>query len=81
MSSRTSTLSDTPEQESLYAKRRKIQVRDITGRFRRLKTQVLVLLLAIYYIVPWLPLGPCPHPPNPPRRRGGWGFRAPPGGA
>lgn len=63
MSSRTSTLGDTAS-ESLYAKRRKIQVRDITGRFRRLKTQVLVLLLAIYYIVPWLRWDRGPNAPD-----------------
>lgn len=64
MSSRTSTISDPAAPESLYVKRRKIQVRDITGRFRKLKWQVLVLLLAIYYIVPWLRWDRGPNAPS-----------------
>jgi len=64
MSSRTSTLSNPASSESLYAKRRKIQVRDITGRFRRFKTQALVLLLAIYYLVPWLRWDRGPNAPD-----------------
>ncbi len=38
----------------LYAERIKIYPKAIAGRFRRIKWAALVLLLGIYYVVPWL---------------------------
>lgn len=43
-----------PENQPLYAARQKIHPKTVHGRFRKLKWAVLVLLLAIYYIAPWL---------------------------
>jgi cytochrome c oxidase accessory protein FixG len=40
--------------ESLYAERVKIHPQRIAGRFRTIKWVVLIVLLTIYYLVPWL---------------------------
>ena len=40
--------------ESLYAERVKVHPQRITGRFRTIKWAVLIVLLGIYYLVPWL---------------------------
>ncbi|MCB1380254.1 MAG: cytochrome c oxidase accessory protein CcoG, partial [Alphaproteobacteria bacterium] len=42
------------ENRSLYASRVKIQPKDVSGTFRRLKWALLTVLLGIYYISPWL---------------------------
>jgi len=39
---------------SLFAEKKKIYPAKVTGKFRSLKTLALVVLLAIYYIGPWL---------------------------
>lgn len=39
---------------SLYARHRKVQPRAVTGHIRRIKWAVVVVLLALYYLVPWL---------------------------
>jgi len=43
------------EQLGLYQKRIPIVTRSVKGRFRRLKTAVLVLAYAIFFLLPWLP--------------------------
>ena len=40
--------------QPMYASRVKVHPKDVSGVFRRLKWAVLILLLAIYYIVPWI---------------------------
>ena len=44
---------DKVEQE-LYAKRKKIYVREVHGLFAALRTMGVAALLGMYYIVPWL---------------------------
>ena len=44
---------DTVEQE-LYAKRKKIYVREVHGLFAALRTMGVSTLLGLYYIIPWL---------------------------
>jgi cytochrome c oxidase accessory protein FixG len=41
-------------EQSLYAKRQKIYVREVHGLFARLRTMGVISLLGLYYIVPWL---------------------------
>lgn len=43
-----------PEEAPLYRARVKVHPKDVKGRFRRLKWAALGLLLAIYYLAPWL---------------------------
>ena len=40
--------------ESLYAESVKVYPQRIAGRFRTIKWAALGVLLAIYYLVPWL---------------------------
>ncbi|MCS6891718.1 MAG: cytochrome c oxidase accessory protein CcoG [Rhodovarius sp.] len=40
--------------ESLYATRQKVYPRAVSGRVRRIKWAVLVLLLGLYYLLPWI---------------------------
>jgi polyferredoxin len=42
------------KQASLYQNRIKVYPKKVAGTFRRLKWIVLVVLLAIYYVAPWL---------------------------
>jgi cytochrome c oxidase accessory protein FixG len=42
------------KKESLYAAHVKIHPKEVRGRFRTIKWGVLIVLLAIYYVVPWL---------------------------
>jgi len=42
------------KREGLYADRVKIHPKKISGTFRRLKWAVLIVLLGLYYLVPWL---------------------------
>jgi len=49
---------------SLYATRIKVYPRAVTGRWRRIKWAVLVLLLGIYYLVPWLRWNRGPNAPD-----------------
>ncbi len=41
----------------LYATRQKIYPREIAGRFQRLRTIAVWVLLGIYYVLPWIPWG------------------------
>jgi cytochrome c oxidase accessory protein FixG len=43
-----------PGAESLYAKRRKIHAREVEGRFDRLRRGAVLVLLGLFYLVPWL---------------------------
>src|SRR5512139_1100436 len=48
----------TPETEmdgGLYAARQKIYPREIEGRFQRLRTIAALVLLGIFYVIPWIP--------------------------
>jgi cytochrome c oxidase accessory protein FixG len=42
------------KKEPLYAEHIKIRPKAIEGRFRKIKWAVLIVLLGLYYIVPWL---------------------------
>ena len=50
--------------ESLYAERVKVQPQRITGRFRSIKWAAVIVLLAIYYLVPWLRWDRGPNAPD-----------------
>ena len=41
----------------LYAARQKIYPREIEGRFQRMRSIAAWVLLGIYYLLPWIPLG------------------------
>ena len=41
----------------LYATRQKIYPREIAGRFQRMRTIAVWVLLGIYYVLPWIPWG------------------------
>ena len=47
-------MSDTEFGGSLYAARQKIYPREIGGRFVRLRVLSVILLLGLYYLLPWL---------------------------
>src|SRR5437899_10348346 len=51
MDAQTRTDADPPP---LYATRLKVYPRAVTGLWRRVKWLALVVLLGIYYLVPWL---------------------------
>ena len=40
--------------ESLYRKEPKVYPRDVQGRFARLRTLAVLVLLGLYYILPWI---------------------------
>ena len=48
----------------LYADRVKVYPKRIWGTFRKMKTAVLVLLLAIYYLAPWIRWDRGPNAPD-----------------
>jgi cytochrome c oxidase accessory protein FixG len=50
--------------ESFYAERVKVYPQRITGRFRTIKWAVVIVLLAIYYLVPWLRWDRGPNAPD-----------------
>lgn len=50
----TQTVSVDEVQQTLYAKRQKIYPRKVTGLFANLKLTSLLVLLGLFYIVPWL---------------------------
>jgi cytochrome c oxidase accessory protein FixG len=50
----THQASQKPPTDSLYAAHRKVYPRAVHGRIRTLKYATLVLLLGLYYVVPWL---------------------------
>ncbi|HYD32129.1 MAG TPA: cytochrome c oxidase accessory protein CcoG [Azospirillaceae bacterium] len=58
-----STVTDS-ESNSLYAKYVKVQPKDVKGTFRRLKWTALIVLLAIYYITPWIRWDRGPNSPD-----------------
>jgi cytochrome c oxidase accessory protein FixG len=51
---RTSAASADEVEQSLYAKRKKIYVREVHGLFAALRVAAVFLLLGIYYGLPWL---------------------------
>ena len=56
MSTTTQTHGEGDEQapKSLFAVHEKVYPKSVAGKYRKLKWAALVILLAIYYIVPWL---------------------------
>ncbi len=56
MNKHSTAVSDSVEQE-LYAKRVKIQPREVHGTFTWLRNSAMVLLLGFYYILPWIQFG------------------------
>ena len=52
------------EEQPLYADRIRVYPKQVSGIFRRLKWYVLVVLLAIYYIVPRIRWDRGPDAPN-----------------
>jgi polyferredoxin len=56
MSTTTQTHGEGDEQaaKSLFAVHEKVYPKSVAGKYRKLKWTALVILLAIYYIVPWL---------------------------
>ena len=48
----------------LFAKQRKIYPRRVWGRYRKLKWAAMILLLGIYYTVPWIRWDRGPHAPD-----------------
>jgi len=44
----------TPAPGPLYADRKKVYPKDVTGRVRTIKWAVLALCLVLYYVVPWI---------------------------
>lgn len=53
-----------PENQPLYAARKKIHPKTVWGFFRKFKWAVLMVLLAIYYIAPWLRWDRGPNAPD-----------------
>lgn len=53
-----------PENQPLYAARKKIHPKAVFGYFRKLKWAALAVLLAIYYIAPWLRWDRGPNAPD-----------------
>jgi cytochrome c oxidase accessory protein FixG len=51
---RTAQRPPTPEPPPLYAPRTRVYPRAVAGKWRRIKWATLVLLLGLYYVVPWL---------------------------
>ncbi len=43
-----------PERRSLFKTREKVYPKAVSGRFRRLKWAALLVLLGLYYVVPWI---------------------------
>ncbi|HQR50247.1 MAG TPA: cytochrome c oxidase accessory protein CcoG [Methylophilaceae bacterium] len=46
---------DTDNEAPMYQKRIPIHTRTVKGKFRNLKTGILLLAYAVYFILPWLP--------------------------
>ncbi|HPF28222.1 MAG TPA: 4Fe-4S binding protein, partial [Steroidobacteraceae bacterium] len=42
------------ESDSYYVAHQKVYAREVTGRFARLRTAAVWVLLGLYYLVPWL---------------------------
>ncbi len=61
---RSSSASMSISEPPLYADRTKVYPRAVTGTWRRVKWTVLVVLLGIYYLVPWLRWDRGPGSPN-----------------
>ncbi|HYH38794.1 MAG TPA: cytochrome c oxidase accessory protein CcoG [Azospirillum sp.] len=53
-----------PRKSSLYAERRKIYPKSVNGKFRQLKWLALIVLLAIYYVTPWIRWDRGPNAPD-----------------
>jgi len=51
-------MNETPvNTESLYAKHEKIYIREVKGFYSTLRRTAAIVLLGIYYILPWIPWG------------------------
>ncbi len=59
----TTTASPSPAPE-LYAKRKGVYPKAVTGTFRRLKWAIMLFCLAVYYITPWIRWDRGPYAPN-----------------
>jgi cytochrome c oxidase accessory protein FixG len=53
-----------PDDQPLYAARRKIFPKAVDGRFRRLKWIIMGVTLGIYYVLPWLRWDRGPYAPD-----------------
>src|ERR1051325_1760938 len=53
-----------PDDEPLYAARKKIYPQQVSGTFRRLKWALLVITLGIYYFLPFIRWDRGPNAPN-----------------
>ena len=42
-----------PAPESYYVAHKRIHAREVTGTFSRLRKAAVILLLGIYYVLPW----------------------------
>lgn len=54
MSTKHSVENGQDVEQALYAKRQKIYPREVHGLFAWLRTSTVLILLGLYYIVPWL---------------------------
>ena len=54
MSSKVTPASETTNPEEIYAKHQKVYPRQVTGIFANLRVLGVLVLLGLYYIVPWL---------------------------
>ena len=59
-----SGFTDDPEDEPLYAARKKIYPQRVSGTFRRLKWALLIVTLGIYYFLPFVRWDRGPNAPN-----------------
>ena len=54
---RIKTVDDSPEAQgsiSLYAKRKRIQVKSISGRFQRIRDFTILSTMGLYLALPWV---------------------------
>jgi cytochrome c oxidase accessory protein FixG len=55
--STTAPIAAPPDADSYYARHQKVYPREVSGRFARLRTVAVVVLLGLYYLLPWLNWG------------------------
>jgi cytochrome c oxidase accessory protein FixG len=60
----TATSGAAPAKPSLYASRIRVYPKKVSGRYRRLKWTALGVLLALYYVLPWIPWDRGPGAPD-----------------
>jgi len=51
------TLAKSTEPDSYYAKHQKVYPREVSGRFTNLRNLSTLVLLGLYYVLPWVPWG------------------------